>query len=317
MDLNQRTASGADLQSAGINTGDTIKLIQNFRDPVFGKIAKGEAVKVISIDSEGGHLLVEYKPAGSMLASDLAILPLKAVAPVVRNAPPATVTPSSVKETVKASTGLSDEDTVVITRSKLLRDHFRAQQQGSRYAMTQAKADITQAIKENFNNNKWEQATRSAIVDYIKQYIPAADRHLFLKRVAETRTAAQGANVLRAVIEKAQSITNKQGMKTVRILVDRILSDKKMPPIIKDRVNELISEIRLENWSTKNIDKLKTEQAFIDHLAETGEDVTVPQFLLDKLAKLNLRPLSELSGEEMADLLVDLQSLAASGKEIK
>ena len=330
----------ATAKSAGIKVGAKVPLIRGVNDPVFGKIAKGSEVTILALDIEGANAIVEYKDSGALLqATDIAVVPITAMAKPVMNSPREVPGPAAVKSQVLEATGVRKDAPKTITEAEALvanmkaqeraaktadvaawkaaRVEMRAQGAGHRAELAAAKKAIAHEIEQAFIQKKWEQATRNSVVKFIKDYVPAHARGDFVQRAVNADSPGKAAKVFRDAYEKAQGIQNREMMGTIRKLVDGILSDPRISPTVKAMVRERISGTRLENWTQKTIEKVMADQAIVDKLREEGKEWEIPQFILDKTAKLGLRPLDQLGFEEMLDLTIALRELDAAGKDIK
>ncbi len=331
----------ATLEAGGIKVGAKVPLIRGVKDPVFGKIAKGAEVKVLALDVEGGNAIIEYKdPANLIQTTDIAVVPVSAMAKVVRNAPPPETKPSEVKPAVKAATGIDKgEKTVKMTELEALKTKLSAEARGAQAAQEQADKTLRAKLKESSNkargqmiearkvlrhtireaiiNSHWEQATRNKIVEFARAFLPPAERGALLSTVANAKSPASLLRAFEKIDEKATASTNKKIMGDIRILADRMLNSKTFPISVKDKLRGVLDGIRIENWSKKTIEKVMLARDFVDTLAATGEDVEIPRRILDDIEKLSARPLEQLDPRMLEGILLDMRFLLEQGKDIR
>lgn len=313
----------ATLEQGGLKVGSKAPMIRRFKDPVFGMIKKGEIVDILSVDMNGGNILIEY---GSDLGGrQLAIVPLQALAKPVTIAAPEAASGREVKASVAESTGVKPaNDDIVVSEAKALREVIRARAKGSREgarAMREKmKADIKSEIHKRLElevRGDWAEAIRKKIASYARENLPMAERGALLTRVANAKTWANLLKAFTAIDERATLVRNKELMGDIRILADRALNSKTFPVGFKSMVRELLENVRLESWGPRTIESIKLQQEFLDHIRSTGADVTVPQWVLEQVTKLGLRPLSQISNEELEEILGNLQYLIASGQDTR
>ena len=328
------------IQAAGIKVGGKVPLIREVKDPVFGKIKKGSEVTVLALDVEGGNAIVEWKDSEQILEPDIAVIPIDAMAKVVRNAPAPAAGAAEVKRDVLESTGVAKpEKTIKMTEiealgSKLkaeskgareatlvaqkeMRDRLLKESRAARRAMAEMRASLKHDLKEAVVNGKWEQATRNKIVEFAKAFLPPEARGTLLSKVANAKNPKDLLKAFWDIDQKSTLLTNKRMMKDIRILVDRVMASPTFPVGMKLKIREMLEDVRLENWSPKTIDKLRMQQEFVDELRADGVDVTVPQSILDRLSKLASRPLADMDSAELEEMLADLKFLVDQGKDIR
>lgn len=306
----------ATAEAGGVKVGVELPLLRGVDDPIFGKIKKGTAAKIVAVDLEGGLVLVEYGEAG-LYGRDVAVIPIEALAKPVRADVPEQK-PAEVKAQVKEATGVSKPETpVVTTEEKLLYDKLKNQQIGSRAAERKGAQDLRHEIKRGMVQSNWEQATRSKIVEFARAFLPASERGSMLTAVANARSPKDLVKAFVRIDAKVTLHQNKQLARDIRILFDRVMASKSFPVSVKSQIREMLSDVRLENWSEATLDRLRLMQELVDHMRATGEDVIVPQRILDQLKKLASRPLSEIPTQELSGILSDLQFLVERGKDIR
>lgn len=326
----------ATVQAAGIKVGAKMSLLQGVKDPAFGRIPKGESVTVRGVDLEGGNVIIEF---GGKEVQKFAIVPVEAVAKAVRNAPPAPFGPAAIKDRVLAETGVKKEKTVHLTEQEALGAKFQAESKGAREAtlvaqkemrtrlreqsrvaraaMAKAQKELRHEIKEAVINGKWEQATRNKIVEFARAFLPPEARGALLGKVANAKGPKDLLRAFWDIDQKSTLISNKKMMKDIRILVDRVMSSPTFPVGMKSRIREMLEDVRLENWSPRTLNDLRMQQELIDELRADGVDVTIPQSVFDKISKISKRPLADMDGAELEDILSDLRFMIEQGKDIR
>lgn len=316
--------SAASLSNAKITVGGKAAILRNVDDPVFGKIKKGTEVTVVAADLEGGSILVEYTEAGKELAgSRVAVVPMEAVADVVRAEKAPTPKPAAVKAAVEKSTGVKPkEDEILISGAKALREVLRASSKAAREAGDFVRRTLT---REMAISNNWSQAIRNKVVAYAKDVLPDGKRGAVLSArewgallasAAKAKSPQDLFKAFRNIDKLADKLYRKGAMADIKILAERMLEKKWFPVELRPLVREVIEDVRLENWSQKTLDRLQAQSEFIDHLRATGENVDVPKSLLEEIGKLAKRPLSELAREDLDDIRDHLTFLLRLGKDV-
>lgn len=305
------------LQAAGVKPGSEVALLRAVKDPIFGNLKKGQKVTFLSADAERGQVLLEYD--NGLAGRELHVAPLEAIAEPIKNAPAPTTGPAEVKTRVLESTGVQTPEEIAheLTESEALRSKLQAEARGARGAMVEAKKALRQEIKQAIVNGKWEVATRNKIVEFARAFLPPEARGTMLTQVAKAKGPKDLLKAFYDIDQKATLITNKKTMKSIRIIVDRVLNSPTFPVRVKGMIREMISEVRLENWNAATIDRVRAQQELVDQLRAEGQDMTIPQAVLDQISKLGLRPLTDLDSFELDDMLTNLRFMVERGLEMK
>ncbi len=329
--------ASATIEQAGIKRGDEVATVRPFESPVYGKIATGSKVKVVAIDLEGAQALVQYGEENLAFGRPVAVVPLGILAKPVRAEPYKPAGPAEVKRTVAESTGTRPaEKPLDLAESKALRIKIAAEVRASREGAAEARREMREGIikdlkdriaaekfeskmlkNEMVTGKKYEQHLRDRIVAAARLWLPVSERGTLLSQAAKADSLGDMAKAFRDIEAKANLIYNRELMADIRVLADRVMTSKTFPVSVKQRIRSLLEGIRTENWSDKTIERLRVEQEFVDHLRETGEDVTIPQWLLDRLAKLSYRPLDSIPTDELQRIYNDLVFLVERGKDIR
>lgn len=319
----------ATVERVGIKLGAEFPLIRQITDPVFGRIKKGTPIQVVSVDLEGGNVLIEYGDPAMVGGREVAVVPIQAIAEPVRAAPPPVERPKAVGERVERVTGVKPEEAeITLPQAQALRAQLKAEQRGAARAARMERAKARQAILEQFRiqqdikaqarvSENWQIAIRRQIVEYAREALPVASRGKLLSRAASARTMGDLAGAFFAINHEANIVHNKEIIQDIRILTDRAMSSKTFPVAFKIRIRELLADVRLENWSNETVERIQANQEFIDHLRATGEDVEVPQRILDEISKLALRPLGEINSTELDAIFDNLRFLVSTGKDVR
>ena len=271
----------ATMEAAGIKPGSEHTVIRGLNDPIFGRIKKGEKVKVIASDLEGGNLLIE-RP-GIQKYENVAIIPIEAVAAPVRAEKVVPPQPSAVAAKVAEATGVKPaEKPIPMTERKALKILLQAQENAATKAklatekkarneikalLNEHAAEMAHGRKELRENLDWNAAAeslvneieraktkeyqarqekiRSMLSKYVKLMLPTKAQGLFVSRISKAKTGGDQLKVLHEINQKAFEIRNKETIEKIRVLVDRMLESKTFPVDVKAKVREVFNDINL------------------------------------------------------------------------
>ena len=319
----------ATMERHGIKPGAELPMIRQVPDPIFGTIKKGQVVKVLASDLEGGNVLIEHGEADLAGKRQIAVVPVRALAEPVRIAPAEQPSGREVREQVAEATGVKPaEKRINISEAKALREVLKAQVRGARMASLkerhQARIEIRRVIMENMLKRQHEQfwgqmgqQIRGKIAAYAKSVLPLDQQGKFITKVASARTLGDLARAYYAIEQEAQRILSKQYDHDIVAILDHALESASFPVEFKKLIREAIAqEGRLENWSDKTLEILKTQKEFIDHVRATGEDIIVPEAILEQVAKLVKQPISQMPVPEKERILINLHHIVARGYDV-
>lgn len=217
----------------------------------------------------------------------------------------------------KLNQKLEREKAAHLEESKSLHKKIREDNAKARGEAQAAERDLRHEIRRAVIEQKWDQATRLKLVEYINKYLPPDARGKYLGRVAKTNKPKDLTRVFFDVQKDAWNLANKALIKDINVLTDRLLESKSFPVAVKKQIREMFEGIRRENWSARTVDQIRAQQALIDAARASGEDVTVPQALHDQVAKLGMRPINEMPPEDLEAILSNLKYLAQQGRDIR
>ena len=150
-----------------------------------------------------------------------------------------------------------------------------------------------------------------------RRLLPVSARGALISKAANAKTVGDTLEAFRQVEAKLDEIHRRDRIADIKVLLKRAIKSPTFPVGVKRMMMDLLEDVRLENWNPVSLDKLRTQQEFIDHLRQTGEDVVVPQALFDQIAKLSKRPLAELPTGQLDRIYDDVVRLFAMGKDVR
>lgn len=222
------------------------------------------------------------------------------------------------KQTIhEQQAGLVESEEVRLTAKAALKLRLSSQAYGARKAARAAATEARHAIEESFIKEKWEQATRRKVVEFVKKFLPKHEQGTFLGRAVEAKTPVQLLRVYQEIRWKAEDVHRRERVRDIKVLVKRVIDSPTFPVGFKRRVAERLDGLRFENWTPESMDKVRADEAFVESLKESGEDVVVPAALLRRISKLSDKPLAEMPPATLDAIYEDLLSLAHSGVEVK
>jgi len=206
------------------------------------------------------------------------------------------------KKIIRESTGQDFRKTgEKLYESQALRAAMQAQ---VRAALTAEKV-----TKQNLRDLK------RGLVETVKKHVPPAGQRRFLGLIAN---AENGADILRAVtrIEKvAEELHRKELVGDIKKTLQKIEESKSIAIDYVQKVRELVDGLDLTKRTMPTLERLLEIRKFIDRKRAAGEEIAMPQAILEKLEILTSRPLNEIPTQTLENVLRDMAVLIEAGKK--
>jgi hypothetical protein len=159
-----------------------------------------------------------------------------------------------------------------------------------------------------------QQSIKESIVKYAKDNLPPASRGKFLSAVSKAKTQKDLAKAFVRINQEVDTIAKKEVISKLKSDIDRITDAQNIAVDIKKRITDLFKGIDLTKRTQATIDSLNATKKYIDIKKSEGEDVAMPERILEKLQILSMKPASEMSTAELAALRDDVLLLEQIGK---
>jgi hypothetical protein len=176
-------------------------------------------------------------------------------------------------------------------------------------AQVRAALTAEKVTKQNLRDLK------RGLVETIKEHVPPAGQRRFLALIAN---AENGADILRAVqrIDKvAEELHRKDLVADIKKTLVKIEESKSIAIDYVQKIRELVDGLDLTRRTGQTLQRLVEIQKFIERKRAAGEDVSMPQAILDKLEILSSRPLNEIPTQTLENILRDMAVLIEAGKK--
>ena len=293
------------------------------------EVAPGEAAPV-----EGGEVQVPPESVTTALPGPQEV--------VSRKFPPATGESSlrkkGLKTAVLQATGVKKEEiAITLPETRLLKMRLQAQalgaKAGAREASGQVRAEVTAEFRARLAQSeaaaKGKQkvaiaslkakaedikAIKKAVAAYITTSLPLAERGRFIAALRDAKTQRQAGKVFGRVDIQVEKVKRADYIRDIRRRLTRIMASSKVDVDYKARVTQLLASIELQGHAKRTFEKLRSIQEFIDRKRQNGEDVEMPQRILDRLAILARQQAEELDTGALENLIISLELMERLGK---
>jgi len=226
-----------------------------------------------------------------------------------------------------------------ITRDEdvLLRDKLRNQERGAKAGFkagyTEARESIVRQLTNKFENKiddikrkgelkelKTNIKTRDfdrvkeEIVAYAKANLPQSERGKFLSMVAAARTQQDLIKAFVRIDRAAEEVIKKEIVSEISSASKKLLESDSIDIEYRDKIKALLGDFELKGHREATIQKLEATKKYLESEGAKGNDVAMPQRVLEKLQILARTPVEKLTINQAKALQEEMELLTQLGK---
>jgi hypothetical protein len=201
------------------------------------------------------------------------------------------------------------------TESQLLKSRIKSEARGAKigYAAGRTEARIATIAKFNEKNLTADEA-RKSVENYTREALAPEDRGKFLVTVRDAKTTTDMAKAFIRIDNYAQAQELKQAIRELRKTTEKLAGDSNVSADYRNKIKDIISQYELSGHTEGMLEKLKATQAYLDGTTAAGEDVVMPQRVLDKLKILTRIPKDQLTLSQVQGLQNEIELMGQLGK---
>ncbi len=184
-------------------------------------------------------------------------------------------------------------------------------QYGVKLGRQEAKAETIRAFKSTVANIS---LVKSAITKYINKVLEPQDRGKFLVAVRDTKTQKDAIKEFFRIDQYAEKQELKRDISELKKNVEKLSESPSVSVDYRNKIKDIISQYELTGHTSATIEKLKATQNYLDTAIKSGEDIELPQRVLNKLKILTRIPKDELTLNQVEGLNNEILLLGKLGK---
>lgn len=204
---------------------------------------------------------------------------------------------------------------IVMNEKKLLKFKLQAEAKGAREGFREGKkvsrAETILKFKEKELSVK---DARDSVANYIREAVAPKHRGKFINAVKNTRTQKDVAKVFSRVDRFVTQQELKEGISTLKKTAEKLSESKMVSVDYRNKIKDIIGQYELTGHGEKLINRLNETQEYIDRQKQSGEDVSLPQRVLNKLKILSRVPKEDLTMNQAEGLIGEIELLGKLGK---
>lgn len=273
-----------------------------------GRISRGQTVKVVDMDYQGGQFLVEkggeYTLAGPDMFRETYEKPLPEPKPL------------SPKAQIELSTGLkTPQQKVMLTEMDMLKEKLKNQAQGASVAARHVAREVKQKLMLDIQVRNIDIAEiRGVITEYLAKNIPQESRGKFIAMVRDAKTPLDAAKALNRIDAEAAKLYRRGLLADIRKVIDRSMDAAGVEQTYKDRIRELLAGFELQGHRESTIARLKATREWLAERRAEGKSAELPGYVMDELKILSRKPVDEIPDEALEDVLRTLRIYTELGR---
>jgi hypothetical protein len=158
------------------------------------------------------------------------------------------------------------------------------------------------------------QTVKNEIVRLVKEGLPKGEHGRFIKLVADAKTMKDTVKAIYRIREVADEIQRKSVIEDIKKTLKDVSKSKNIAIEYIKKIQEVVGQIDVVKRQASTISSLKKTQEFLNEQKEKGEDVFLPERILNQMRLLSAKPIEQVETAQLLNILSDIQSLRELGK---
>jgi hypothetical protein len=155
---------------------------------------------------------------------------------------------------------------------------------------------------------------KKKITEYATDKLPVSERGKLMTLIRDAKTTKDVVKAFSRIDKKVQEIAVKTAIRELKDVVMKLSTSNAVSADYRSKIKEIIDSYELDGHTKATIEKLKATQEYINKQSLAGENVEIPQRLVDKLKILERTPKSELTLDQIKGLQSEVELLGKLGE---
>lgn len=216
------------------------------------------------------------------------------------------------KKAIRVATGMEDTSRKrMVSEMQSLKQDLRAQARGAkagfRAGLAEGKAKIIQALQLG-------EMKREAVVDYLNKVLPKSERGRFITIVRDAKNSTDLSKAFMRIDNAEHDFTRKTIINDIKKQLGKAASAKNISVDIKKAIENLTMLFDTTVPRAETLKRLKATEDFIKAEIAKGNDVDMPQYILEELQRLKKIPLQDLQTDGLYYLANNIRDAIELGK---
>jgi len=178
----------------------------------------------------------------------------------------------------------------------------------SRVAQERAKLTFLEDVKQQA-----KRIVRETVVS--GQRLPTKSQGKFVAAVANAKKLGDVEAVLGRVLEESVNVERRQIIQQIKAFSRNIKQSETIHPTVKRNILDILGAYSITNPSAKTLETAGIARVWMEAQIKAGKVPYLPKAVFNQMKVLEQVPLSDLSAEQLTNLLGNLKLLEAAGKD--
>ncbi len=155
---------------------------------------------------------------------------------------------------------------------------------------------------------------KKQIVEYANNNLPLSERGKLMTVVRDAKSQEDVIKAFSRIDRKVEEVKIKEALTNLKTTVEKISDNNAISADYRAKIKDIIDNYELQGHTQATIDKLNATQDYINRQASIGENVELPQRIMDKLKILDRTPKDQLTLTQIQTLQNEVELLAQLGE---
>lgn len=216
------------------------------------------------------------------------------------------------KSAIRAAVGMDDTSRKrMVSEMQSLKADLRAQARGAKAGFRAGREAERAQMIEKIQAGKLNQAT---LIAYVNERLPKAERGRFISMVQNAGANTDLGKAFARVDAAEHDFTRKTLINDIKKQLDKAAGSKNISIDIKKAIESLGSLFDTTVPRAETLKRLKATEDFVKAEIAKGNNVEVPQYILEELQRLKKIPLNELQTDGLYYLANNIRDAIELGK---
>lgn len=155
---------------------------------------------------------------------------------------------------------------------------------------------------------------KNDIIQYATEKLPVSERGRLMTVVRDAKTRKNLIKAFTRIDRKVDELAIKTSINELKDTVAKLSNSNAVSADYRAKIKEIMDSYELAGHTKATIEKLKATQEYINRQALAGENVEIPQRIIDKLKILERTPKAQLTLNQIQGLQAEVELLGKLGE---
>ena len=216
------------------------------------------------------------------------------------------------KRIIRVNTGMEDTSRKrMVSEMQSLKSDLRAQARGAQAGFRAGREAQRAKMIEQIQAGQLNQKT---LIDYINERLPKSERGRFTAMVQQTTGNTDLGKAFGRVDQAEEAFTRKTIINDIKKQLEKVATAKNIAVDVKQSIESLAGLFDTSVPRAETLKRLRATEAFIRKQIEQGNDIEIPQYVLEEVQRLKKMPLTDMQTDGLFYLANNIRDAIELGK---